>query len=164
MIGVLIAVLSWFAMAGFLASAAVHCAAVYGVAAHEFFPFVWFLHLGIFVVFAPAIFLSKGVGNRSEFWKVLPPALRYPLFLLFAYTFFNFFAGVQSLPSGSWSVSEDKTSYSFTPKGGSSQTATKQEYDKAQAATDRLFSGHWMLFYFAAFALLRATSAKRFHG
>lgn len=157
----LLSILSWLAIAGFLASAAVHCAAVCAISTHEMFPAVWLLHLGIFVVFVPAVLINKDRGNRSDFWKVLPPALRYPLTLLFAYALFNFFTGLQSMPSGSWTVIEEKTSYTYTPKGGSPQPVTKEDYDKAQVQTDKLFSGHWMLFYFAAFALLRTAIAKR---
>jgi hypothetical protein len=63
-------------------------------------PFFWGLHVGIFVVFLPAIFAAKeiaGSSGRKDFWKVAlrfaPPWMLYHFYGLFGYTFFNFFRG-----------------------------------------------------------------------
>ena len=98
---------------------------------------VWALHIGIFVVWLPAVIVAKravrGAAN-SDFWKIVlsgcPHWVRYALYGLFGYTFINFMwfftsGGMQPHPTGGTTP--------FMVRG---------------------FSGHWMIFYGAAFAIL----------
>jgi len=121
---------------GLILSFWVHFGAVMGrrVAPESFF---WLLHIGIFVVWFPAVLIAKqrvGNLNRKDFWKVclsdLPDWVRYLLYGFFAYAFINFTYFFVEAPTG-------HTSPGDTP-----------------AIVWRGFSGHWMLFYFAALAIL----------
>jgi len=119
----------WLAVAGLAASVVVHVSSLLGVP-QPFGPAAWGLHVGIFVVWFPAVVvaqrLSKG-AKQSDFWKATlrgcPLWVRRTSYVLFAYVFINFFAGIASGPD-------------------------------SDIKTFRLFSGHWMLFYFLAAATL----------
>lgn len=98
---------------------------------------VMFLHLGLFIVWFPAVMVSARnarFGMQRDFWKIAlagcPPWMRYGLYTLFAYALFNFilFAG---------------TAPRHTQTGGTPPLSVV-----------RGFSGHWMVFYAAAFAIL----------
>jgi hypothetical protein len=106
-------------------------------------PLFWLLHIGIFVVWFPAVFVAKqrvGNLNRKDFWKIclsdLPDWVRYLLYGFFAYAFINFTYFVIEAPTGN-------TSPGDTP-----------------AIVWRGFSGHWMLFYFAALAILYSATKE----
>jgi hypothetical protein len=126
--------------AGLVLSIWVHVGALFGrqVAPDYFF---WGLHMGIFVVFIPAVLVAQkrvGTTSRRDFWKVVtkgsPDGLRYLLYFFFAYAVVNFaIFFLQMAPLG------------------------KQE--GTSPLTWRGFSGHWMVFYCASFAIL--TSAVR---
>jgi hypothetical protein len=132
----LIGFFAFLSLIGLLTSIWVHVGALFGrrVAPEYFFAL---LHVGIFIVFFPAILVAQkrvGSTNRKDFWKAVtkgsPDGLRYLLYFFFAYAFINFFIFiVQALPG----------------------TAPK---DQNPAAQWRGFSGHWMLFYCASFVIL----------
>jgi hypothetical protein len=98
--------------------------------------FFWMLHVGIFVVWFPAMFIAQrlvGDVNRGDFWKVIlkdsPGWMRYMVYGFFGYAGVNFLFFM-----------------SKTPGGGSGANPP--------AAVWRGFSGHWMAFYSAALAIL----------
>lgn len=120
---------------GLVVSLWVHLGAVMGrrVAPEAFF---WMLHVGIFIVWLPAILVAQRlVGNlsRKDLWKVLlkdsPDWMRYMVYGFFAYAMVNFLAFMTKAPSG-----------------GSGANPP--------AVVWRGFSGHWMAFYSAALAIL----------
>ena len=97
------------------------------------------LHVGIFVVFFPAIFVAQkrvGSANRKDFWKVVtkgsPDGLRYLLYFFFAYAFVNFAIFMAQAPTG-------------------------KQTGETPAVVWRGFSGHWMVFYCASFVILSST-------
>ena len=99
---------------------------------------VWGLHVGIFVVWFPTVLVANRMarhGRRSDFWKLAlagcPAWARYALYGLFAYAVLNFIIGMSGVTS-------------HQKVGGG--TGLDSEV--------RLFSGHWMVFYGAAFATL----------
>jgi len=100
--------------------------------------FTWILHLGIFVVWIPAAITSNIMGRnspRKDFWKVAlrgcPPWMRYAFYAIIGYAILNFIFFLITAPSG------------HSPSGGSMPPSVV-----------RGFSGHWMVFYFAGFAIL----------
>ena len=120
---------------GLVVSLWVHLGAVMGrrVAPEAFF---WILHVGIFVVWFPAIFVAQrlvGNVNRKDLWKVVlkdsPDWMRYMVYGFFGYAAVNFLFFMTKAPSGG---------------GGASPPAVVW----------RGFSGHWMAFYSAALAIL----------
>ncbi len=131
---------AFLSFVGLVLSIWVHVGALLGrqVAPDYFF---WGLHVGIFVVFFPAVFVAQkrvGSTSRRDFWKVVtkdsPEGLRYLLYFFFAYAIVNF------------------TIFFFQDPIG------KQD-GPPSPLTWRGFSGHWMVFYCASFAIL--TSALR---
>lgn len=99
---------------------------------------VWGLHAGIFLVWIPTLLASirtMRCTNRREFWKVMlagcPPWMRRAVFVLFGYAIVNFLLFLAAAPS----------------------LQNQQEGDLPPAVL-RGFSGHWMIFYAAAFAVL----------
>src|SRR6476659_9789789 len=96
---------------------------------------VWAGHIGIFVVWLPTVLVAAritGDTNRKDFWKVVlsgcPTWMRQGLCVLFAYAILNFF----------W--------FAFTTSGH------LQQHGESPPSAIRGFSGHWMVFYGAAFA------------
>lgn len=106
--------------------------------------FFWLLHVGLFVVFFPAVMVAKQNGmtsSRKDTWKIAlrfaPPWMLYAFYSLFPYTFFNFFRGF------------------FT-------TAASHHRQGDSGVTEwRMFSGDWMLFYFCSLALLYSGICSR---
>lgn len=125
--------------AGLALSIWVHVGALFGrrVAPESFF---WMLHVGIFVVWIPAVLIAQRlVGNtsRRDFWKVIlkdvPVGLRYAVYGFLGYAMVNFLFFVTKVPPHS---------------------AHNSGWDNTPVEVWRGFSGHWMAFYTAAFAIL----------
>ncbi len=123
--------LSCLALLGFLASLAAHVAGYAGIA-QPFGISPQPLGPGIFIVWAPTVpafmYLSSGC-SRKDSWKAAlrgcPVWMSRLLYGVFGYGFLNFFAFMFSV-------------------GG----------EGTEAAEIRLLSGHCMVFYFAAFAVM----------
>jgi hypothetical protein len=103
--------------------------------------FFWILHIGIFVVWFPAVLVAQrtaGNVNRKDSWKIVlrgtPEWMRYMVYGFFGYAVINFLLFVAKAPTGS---------------GGTNPPAVVW----------RGFSGHWMAFYFAALAILSSAAS-----
>ena len=126
------------ALLGLVASAIVHLTTLLGMAPLRY---AWVLHVGVFVVWLPAVVIAykqTAEFRQKDFWKAAlrgcPPWASRGLNVLFGYAMLNFVL---------FSLSEGKG-----------------EGDKA-IAEFRGFSGHWMAFYGAAAAILySATKAE----
>lgn len=101
--------------------------------------FVWGLHVGIFVVWIPTVLTSMQTtrhAGRKDFWKVAlagcPVWMRRAGYVLFAYAILNFVVFMVTTAN--------------QPK--------QQQTGDAPPSVIRGFSGHWMVFYGAAFAVL----------
>ena len=106
--------------------------------------FFWMLHLGIFIVWFPAVLVAQrivGNTNRKDMWKVVlkdsPDWMRYMVYGFLGYAMINFLFFMAK-----------------SPTGGSGANPPAEVW--------RGFSGHWMAFYSAAFAMLY--SAARAEG
>ena len=132
---------------GLFVSLYVHLGAVMGrrVAPEAFF---WILHMGIFVVWFPAVLVAKqrvGSTRRKDFWKRVlegsPEWMRYLVYGFLGYAMVNFGLFMLKAPTGSTG-------------------------SNPPAEVWRGFSGHWMAFYSAALAILYSAaheSANRLH-
>jgi hypothetical protein len=114
----------------------VHFGAVAGrkVAPESFF---WMLHVGIFVVWFPAVFVANrrvGNQNRKDFWNAVfrgsPPWFKYTVYAFLGYAVVNFLLFFSQAPRET------------NPSG------------ETPVIVWRGFSGHWMAFYSAALAIL----------
>lgn len=131
-----------FAGLGFLASLVAHLMALAGVSPPGGAA-VMGLHIGVFAVWIPAVIVSirSNLGQRNRLsWKQLlsgcPPWMFYALMALFVYAFVNFFVAIEHAP------------------------AAKSSTRALTSSTLRAFSGHWMLFYGAAFAIMLSAYRK----
>jgi hypothetical protein len=121
----------------------------------------WPLHIGIFLVFVPALLLQRRVagGKRKGSWREqFAHAPRWMMRLLsglFLYTLVNFAAGM--VMTGAFSGE------SITTRDGKHVVVRQRqvvrpvddaEYQQYQERELRLFSGHWMLFYWAAAVMI----------
>ena len=128
----------------FFISLAIHVAALLGVILSRH---AIFMHVGIFVVFPPAVFVARRLSKdapRKDFWKITlrncPPWMRVAFKVIFGYAIINFiiFAiATRHVP---------KSHYS-------SKIISLADF--------KVFSGHWMAFYFAAFAILYSATHER---
>lgn len=125
---------------GLMLSLWVHIGALMG---HRPSSFFWILHVGVFVVWFPVVFIAKqqlGTINRKDFWKVIlkgaPRWTRYMVYGFFAYAVINFVVSFQDQPGGN-------------------------NGPNPPAMDWRLFSGHWMAFYSAALAILVSAARQQ---
>jgi hypothetical protein len=125
------------AAAGLVLSVAAHCMSLAGIA-NPGSGLVWALHVGIFVVWIPAVLVSLRPSRqtiRKDFWKTAlagcPVWMRRSFYGLFIYAIINFVIFMATTAN-----------------------QPKPQMGPASAAVIRGFSGHWMVFYGAAFALL----------
>lgn len=126
---------------GLVLSLGAHCMALAGVR----IPgggLVWVLHAGIFVVWVPTVLVSARMtrhASRKDFWKVAlagcPVWMRRAGGVLFVYAFLNFFLFMATAP-------------------GKPKEPKQSKMSETPLAVIRGFSGHWMIFYGAAFAVL----------
>jgi hypothetical protein len=133
---------------GLFLSIVVHVAALLGIDL-QLGQSVFALHIGIFVVWFPAVYWSTklGGGRKASMWGFrgtvslkemlsgCPAWMTYAMYGLFAYTFANFFLAIAN----------------GTDHAGESVSSPERV---------RLFSGHWMLFYYAAFAIAYSALMK----
>lgn len=121
----------YVALTGFIASLVAHIAGYMGIEKPFGFD-PWPLHIGIFVVWLPAVLVAQRLSKdfpQKDMWKATlrgcPSWMRNGLYALFGYAFLSFFLF----------MALDSTSGN-------------------EASTVRGFSGHWLIFYFAAYAIL----------
>jgi hypothetical protein len=115
----------WLAVAGFVASAIVHVSSLLGLR-QPFGEAAWGLHIGIFVVWLPTVIvaqrLSKGV-RQAEFWK----------------------ATLRGCPPWMKRATGGLFAYALLNFFVGIALGPESESDRF-----RIFSGHWMVFYFVA--------------
>jgi hypothetical protein len=123
----------WLSAIGLVASVCVHIAAITG---HPVSSLFWIFHVGIFVVWFPAILVAQrlvGSTKRKDFWKAVlkgsPDWMRYMVYGFFAYAFVNFMFFMTNAPSDGNGMNTPPSMWQG-------------------------FSGHWMAFYSAALAIL----------
>jgi hypothetical protein len=92
------------------------------------------------VVWVPAVFVSRKLSSRGDFWKIAlknsPAWVRYAIYGFLGYAMFNFLIFFVNSP---------------------------REHTGADppAVVWRGFSGHWMAFYSAAFAILYSAATAQ---
>jgi len=127
---------SLLAAGGLLLSMVVHICALAGIP-NPLGKDAWALHIGIFVVWIPAVMSSHSMTRNArpkDAWKVTfgncPPWMRYLTNSCWAYAIINFLI---------FAILSDKRDESSVFRG---------------------FSGHWMAFYSAAMSILYSAAYK----
>jgi hypothetical protein len=127
---------------GLMLSLIAHTAALLSLP-QPFGPAAWGLHIGIFVVWLPAVLASHRLGadfKQKDFWKAAlrgcPKWMRWLTYGFFGYAVVNFLLFMAVAP----------------PRGGGGGANAPPEVFRG-------FSGHWMAFYSAAAAILYSAIA-----
>jgi hypothetical protein len=140
--------LSIFAITGFFSSLLVHLSTFWGIDPAKHVPWVWVLHLGIFVVFIPMI-MGQGSAPKKEFWNktfaAIPRWASYTIKAFFAYAIINFALFFFLSEGGVPDVRDGK--YVLHNHGHVIRELSENEYEWQKAYVVRGFSGHWMIFY-----------------
>ena len=148
------------AAGGFIFSLIAHLATFLGINPQGVFPPIWLLHIGIFVVWIPTVFLLRKIfkkTGRQGFWKSAvgnaPRWMQALCLFFFIYAFFNFFITVLVLNQGGVpSIINGKKV--LQSHGEVIKELTDKEFFRYQAYTFRAFSGHWMFFYVVSMTIL----------
>lgn len=139
---------SILAFIGLLLSLLAHLMAFLGVNLAKYVPWVWWLHIGIFVLTVPLLF-TQGFKSRKTFWREfnsrLPSWARRAYKALFLYAIVNFVIFGFLSSGGVPDVCEGK--YVLENHGTVIREISKEEYERQKAYVLRLFSGGWMVFY-----------------
>ena len=157
------------AIIGWLLSLTAHLFSIFDIDIAAKIPYIWILHVGIFIVCIPAIielvkyriengFQNDAKANRRKAFSVLKTFIKTtPLWLIiiafggliYATINFMFFMGSQN---GTPEFSEGQ--YYLQSHDSFIRNITEQEYYHFQANVLRGFSGHWIAFYGFAVAVL----------
>lgn len=162
-------IIFYIAITGWTLGLIVHLLSIADVDVTEKFPYIWLLHLGIFVVWLPTVldmkknkelieFKQSGMLNRMnpfEFFKIIFKDK--PIWLTvmaaggFIYALINF-ALFMSSQIGVPTVENGQ--YILQNHGQLIKAITAIEYHHYKANELRGFSGHWLAFYGIAAAVL----------
>lgn len=159
----------YVAVTGWTLGLIAHFTTFFGIDITDQFPYVWVLHLGIFVVWIPTVlylknneelktFKESGMLNQMNpfgFYKIV--FKQTPTWLavlavggiLYAFANFMLFMGTQI---GTPEIKEGH--YILQNHGELIKTISEQEYHHYRANEIRGFSGHWIAFYGIATAIL----------
>ncbi len=152
-----------FAIVGYTLGLLVHLLAVAGIDATASVPVVWLLHVGIFIVVVPSIFMAKAdkaraaeKGEKEEngrswdrFAPNAPNWVKVAALLGFVYAVINFMYFIGNI-QGSTSIKDGQ--YTLHNHGTLIRVLTEAEYHQINAQVVRGFSGHWIAFYGMAVA------------
>jgi len=161
--------LFYFAVTGWTLGLIVHLLSLADIDIKDKVPFIWVLHIGIFVVWLPTVFdLNKNEELREyqqsgslnkmnpvEFYKIIfrqtPTWLTIIAIGGFFYAIINFMLFMTS-QHGTPGIQDGQ--YILHNHGQLLKTLTEQEYHHFKANEVRGFSGHWIAFYGIAAAVL----------
>jgi len=142
------------ALTGFVLAAAAHVFALAGVDVAEHFPPVWFLHIGIFIVFVPFVLSSRKILGKhpslADMRALVPSWVFFAGVAVFIYALVNFALFVAATQGGNPSMEAGK--YVLQNHGRLIRELSHAEYVALRVNELRGFSGHWLFFYFVSFA------------
>jgi len=139
------------AFVGFCLSFAVHIAALLGHDVFSRHPEVLLLHVGIFLVVVPPVFVER---RRTRLETTLreraPRAVVVIAAALVVYAIVNFAIFIATGYEGGPEIRDGRTV--LLSHGRFVRELTLAQYVAARANEARGFPGHWMVFYFVPFA------------
>ena len=164
-------ILFYFTLACWAASLIAHLSSIADFDLIDKFPFIWFLHAGIFIIAITAIFVVRQFPEmqnqqiRSNPFKVLKTLTKETPYWLIAIAVAGFiYAGINfslfaSSQLGSPEIKDGQ--FILENHGQFIKTITEQEYHHYQANIVRGFSGHWLAFYGIGLTILYPFKKKR---
>jgi hypothetical protein len=156
-------ILFLLAFIGLIVSALVHFSTFAGIDPQQSLPYVWLLHIGIFVVAIPAAavqgLLPRDPGGKFKPFAFAPKWMQQLTTAAFIYMFINFLTFAVVMHSGS--PYRENGQYLLRDHGKVVRQITEQEYHRYRAWEVRGFSGHWMAFYSLAMTMLASAIVYR---
>lgn len=156
--------LFYLAVTGWILALLVHILSLADIDVKQTVPFVWLLHIGVFIVWIPVIFSLKenveikpmgksmnAIGFYKIIFKETPTWMKVIAGAGFVYAFINFMLFAAS-PSGTPDIKDGQ--FILQNHGQVIRTITEYEYHHYKANVMRGFSGHWIFFYGVAIAAL----------
>ncbi len=152
---------------GFMLSIIVHVVSALGFYVGDHYPFVWLLHLGVFVVWFPTIIslISNPKYKRKDrkygdsfktlytvVFKDMPKSLMFFSLFCFVYAILNFMFFVNTGLGRGPSISDGK--YVLHNHGTLIKEISENEYLRFKAMEIRGFSVLWMVFYSGSIGVL----------
>jgi hypothetical protein len=158
-------VFALLAALGLLISIGANVSTFFGVEPMHRWPYLWLLHLGMFVVFIPAGCVQIQHENKKPFrWRdvfgYLPGWMRWMLVSMIIYAPVSALAFVIVCGSGGPSKEPDG-SYAMTSHGRILRMLTADEYHRASGYEFRCLSSWWIAFYSISLALLLSASKRK---
>ncbi len=152
----LIKPLYYIAISGFVVSLLIHIISLTGYNQNNSIPFIWIIHIFVFVVFIPGILKisrydrikqknRKLIENVKNLTAGVPKIISIIALISFFYAIMNFMAFIVLSEGGGPNIIDGE--YVLSNHGDIIRTLTEKEYFLFQANELRGFSGHWMLFY-----------------
>ena len=137
-------------------SLSIHIVSLTGFDVATWFPYVWALHIGVFVVFIPALLILRKFQHTPHptyrsYFSGLPRWLIILTVACCLYAVINFFLFAFSF-HGTATIRDGQ--YVLLRHGSIIKTLTELEYRWHNSQAVRLFSGHWMAFYSLAMIIL----------
>jgi hypothetical protein len=153
---------------GLIVSALVHFSTYVGFDPQSAGPAVWLLHIGVFIVFIPAVWVANikrqsGVRKPNEIWPLAPRWMKILVSLLGFYAIVNFivFFYLMFVVLGGGTPEKESGGYVLSNHGTVMRQISEEEYHRYRAYMVRGFSGHWMAFYAAAMTMAASAAAAR---
>jgi hypothetical protein len=154
---------------GLIISALVHFSTYVGFDPQSDGPAVWLLHIGVFIVFIPAVWVANikrqaDVRKSNQFWPLAPTWMKNLTNLLGLYAGVNFviFIYLIMVVMGGGTPEKEPGGYVLRNHGTLVRKISEQEYHRYRAYIMRGFSGHWVLFYALAMTMAASgVAAKR---
>lgn len=141
-----------FSLIGLVLALCVHIATFFGINPQQTVPYVWVLHVGIFLGVLPLLIINnKTSGGRfgridiKQISKFVPRWLNILCVVIGIYAALNFGLAIALSEGGVPDIRDGV--YVLQNKGAFIRVLTEAEYNLHQAYEVRLFSGHWVLFY-----------------
>jgi hypothetical protein len=158
-------VFALLAALGLLISIAANVSTFFGVEPMHRWPYIWLLHLGLFVVFIPSFSVQSQHGNQTPFrWRDVfggvPGWMRWMLVSLALYAPVSGLAFAIVCGSGGPTKEADGT-YAMTSHGRILRTLTADEYHRASGYEFRFMSAWWIMFYSISLALLVSARSRQ---
>lgn len=159
---------------GFVLGLIVHLISLAGIYIGDKVPYIWGLHIGVFIVWLPAILeLRKNpdlkqpsfgtMTNPFKFFGTIFKDKPKPLMIIsvvfFFYAIINFSLSMQAGEGGVPDIMDGK--FIINNHGSIIRELTEVEYNRMRANEIRGFSGHWMAFYSFAMGILWTQTDKQ---
>jgi hypothetical protein len=131
---------------GFLLSAIVSVATIFGINPMETIPSLWWLHVGMIVLFLPMLIFSKKLFSSPEaIWKQWPLWMKASVIFLAVYTLTNAYIADSMLKGGGPGIIDGQEV--LHNHGAVIRKLTHEEYRMYECYETRAFAAWWVLGY-----------------